>query len=340
MIIKLQNSISEKDKQNIINTLLAKKYKTSEVKTQSGNYIVAIGNYNTDIRTFGKLKGVLDIFRVPDTYKFVSSKWKINPTEIKINKNISIGGRNFTIIAGPCSIENENQVTTIAKHLVNNNIKFMRGGVFKPRSSPYTFRGLGLKGLKMFHQIAKEYNLKIITEVMEISQIPQMYEYVDIFQIGTRNSQNFNLLAELGKINKPVMIKRALSGTIDELLQSAEYIFSSGNEKIILCERGIRTFENAYRNTLDLNAVAILKEKSHLPVIVDPSHGVGIRNHIIPMSLASVMAGADGIMVEIHPIPEEAKSDGQQTLNLQEAEDLYNKLNETVKLRNKILLHL
>jgi 3-deoxy-7-phosphoheptulonate synthase len=209
----------------------------------------------------------------------------------------------------------------------------MRGGVFKPRTSPYSFRGLGLDGLKMFSRIARQNGVRVITEVLEISQIEEMYDYVDIYQVGARNTQNFNLLHALGSVDKPVLIKRGMSGTIEELLQSAEYIFSSGNEDLLLCERGIRTVETSYRNTLDLNSVPLLKEKSHLPVIVDPSHGIGIRRHVEPMALAAVMAGADGLLVEIHPEPEIAASDGQQTLNFDEASKLFAKIRSAFALR-------
>jgi 3-deoxy-7-phosphoheptulonate synthase len=203
----------------------------------------------------------------------------------------------------------------VVNHCVENGITMMRGGVFKPRTSPYAFRGMGIDGLKLWHSIASEAGVKIVTEVMQTSQIEEMYPYVDIYQVGARNSQNFNLLDELGKVDKAVMIKRGISGTIEELLQSAEYVFSGGNEKLILCERGIRTYERASRNTLDLNAIPILKAKSHLPVIVDPSHGIGIRAYVPQMALAGVMAGADGIIYESHEVPEKAYSDGQQTLD-------------------------
>jgi len=194
--------------------------------------------------------------------------------------------------------------------------------VFKPRTSPYAFRGCGLEGLQMWRRVAREFDLRIVTEVVAPSQVAQIYEWIDIFQVGARNSQNFELLAELGKVDKPVLVKRAMAGTLEELLQSAEYVFSSGNERLILCERGVRTHERSYRNLLDLNAVPALKEKSHLPVIVDPSHGVGVRRFVEPLALAAVAAGADGLLVEIHERPEEALSDGAQTLNFAEAESL------------------
>jgi 3-deoxy-7-phosphoheptulonate synthase len=232
-------------------------------------------------------------------------------------------------MAGPCSIEGEENIQSTIEHLKKNNVKIMRGGVYKPRSSPYSFRGLGLDGLKTWSKLAREAGIKIITEVMQVSQIESMYDYIDIYQVGARNTQNFNLLDELGKVDKPVMIKRGISGTIDELLYSAEYVFSGGNEKLILCERGIRTYEKA-------NAIPILKEKTHLPVISDPSHGIGIRDHVLPMSLASIMAGADGIMVEVHQRPEKAYSDGQQTLDYDEAAGLYKAAGKTYALRKSL----
>jgi len=260
---------------------------------------------------------------ISDSYKLVSAKWKLKPGSISLN-DMNIGERDFTVMAGPCAIENEMQVAAIAKHLVSNGVRIMRGGIFKPRSSPYSFQGLGMDGLTMFYRICKTYGLKIISEVMETDQIDKMYDYVDIFQVGARNSQNFNLLHALGKTDKPVLLKRGTSGTIDELLQSAEYIFSSGNEKIILCERGIRTFENASRNTFDINAIPILKKKSHLPVIADPSHGIGIREHVTAIALAALVA--DGLIYEVHETPEEALSDGQQTLNFNESSNLLNRI--------------
>jgi 3-deoxy-7-phosphoheptulonate synthase len=236
-------------------------------------------------------------------------------------------------MAGPCSIETEQETAVTADFLASQKIPVMRGGAFKPRSSPYTFRGLGLEGLKFFSEIAKSRGLKVISEVLEVSQIETMYPYVDIYQVGARNSQNFSLLHELGGIDKPVLIKRGLSGTVEELLQSAEYVFSNGNERLLLCERGIRTYEKAYRNTLDLNAIPTLREKSHLPVIVDPSHGIGVRKFVGPMALSALMAGADGLLVEIHQCPERALSDGAQTLNFGESARLFGQIRELLSLR-------
>jgi 3-deoxy-7-phosphoheptulonate synthase len=333
MIIQLQQGIPAELKENILEQLKGIGYKATEVRTQQGNYLVAIGKKDFDIRTIGQLAGVADIHRVSDEYKLISRKWKVEPTHIDLGDGVVIGEGNFSIMAGPCSIENERQIELVVQHLKENNVKIMRGGVFKPRSSPYAFRGLGLEGLRMFHQICSENGIKIITEVMQVSQIEDMIDYVDVFQVGARNSQNFNLLDALGEAQKPVLLKRGISGTIEELLQAAEYIFSNGNEKIMLCERGIRTYEKAYRNVLDLNAVPVLKEKTHLPVIVDPSHGIGLRDYVEEMSLAAVMAGADGVIYETHQKPEEAFSDGQQTLNFKESERLIRRMRQSFELR-------
>lgn len=333
MIIQLKKTIDLSQKQHIVSALQKIGYQSNEVTTQSGHYLIAVGKKEFDIRKIGNLPGIRDIHRVSDAYKLVSKKWRVHDTEIDLGDGVFIGRHNFSIIAGPCSIEDEQQILHTIKHLNAHQIRMMRGGVFKPRTSPYAFRGVGIDGLKLFSEHCKANGIKVVTEVMQVSQVAEMYPYVDVFQVGTRNAQNFNLLDELGHVDKAVMLKRGYSGTIEEMLQAAEYVYSNGNEKIILCERGIRTFETAYRNTLDLNAVPILKEKSHLPVIVDPSHGVGLRNYIEPMGLAAVMAGADGIIAEVHECPEKALSDGQQTLNYAEAMQFYERLRSTYALR-------
>ncbi|SIT81066.1 bifunctional 3-deoxy-7-phosphoheptulonate synthase/chorismate mutase [Pontibacter indicus] len=333
MIIQLQQGIPAELKERILQVVQGIGFKANEVVTQEGHYLVGIGKKEFDIRTLGQLPGVADIHRVSDEYKLISRKWRVEPTQIDLGDGVLIGEGNFSVMAGPCSIESERQIELVVEHLKANDVKIMRGGVFKPRSSPYAFRGLGIDGLKMFHRICHENGIKIITEVMQVSQIEDMINYVDVFQVGARNSQNFNLLDALGEAQKPVLLKRGISGTLEELLQAAEYIFSNGNEKIMLCERGIRSYENAYRNVLDLNAVPVLKAKSHLPVIVDPSHGIGLRDHVEPMALAAVMAGADGVIYETHQKPEEAFSDGQQTLNFKESERLINRMRQAYALR-------
>ena len=336
MIIQLATHIKPTELKDLEEKLQVLRLKTTEVSTQFGRYLIGIGKDEFDIRSIGTMPGVADIHRVSDAYKLVSKKWKVDDTQIQLDTDLSIGSGEFALMAGPCSIESEAQIIQTIEHLKANGVRIMRGGVYKPRSSPYSFRGLGIDGLKVWSQHARAAGIKIITEVMMVEQIEDMLDYVDIFQVGARNSQNFNLLDALGEVDKPVLLKRGISGTLSELLQAAEYIFSHGNEKIMLCERGIRTYETAYRNCLDLNAVAILKEKSHLPVIVDPSHGIGIRRFVEQVSLAGVMAGADGIIMEVHEHPEKAFSDGQQTLDFTQATSLYNKLRKTFAFRETL----
>ena len=333
MIIQLEKDIPSVDKDAIVSKIRSLDYKTTEVTTQKNTYIVGIGKKEFDIRLLGHMKGIEDIHRVSDDYKLVSRKWKVERTKIDLGDGVMIANGSLSIMAGPCSIENEAQVEKTISHLKSNGVSIMRGGVFKPRSSPYAFRGLGVDGLKMWYACARKAGIKIISEVMQVSQIAEMYDYVDVFQVGARNTQNFNLLDELGKVDKAVMIKRGISGTIEELLYSAEYVFAAGNEKLMLCERGIRTYEKASRNTMDLNAIPILKEKTHLPVIADPSHGIGIREYVEPIALAAVMAGADGVIYETHEKPEEAASDGQQTLDFEESSRLIDKLKKVFELR-------
>lgn len=337
MIIQLNEQITQKEYENLQELLTMNNFTIKEVNTQLGAYLIAVGCSEIDIRSIGNLKGVKDVHAVNDKHELVSAKWKTTPTSIDLGDNIRVGGKEFSIMAGPCSVEHEEQVNEISDFLVEHQIRIMRGGVFKPRSSPYSFRGVGIEGLKYFASICHAKKIKVVTEVMQEEMIESMYPYVDIFQVGARNSQNFNLLDALGKVDKPVLLKRGLSGTLDELLYSAEYIFSGGNEKILLCERGIRTYEPAYRNTLDLNAIPTLKEKTHLPVIVDPSHGTGNRNLIEPMTLAGIMSGADGVLVEIHQQPEKAISDGQQTIDLNRMAVLAKKIKATLEFRNMIL---
>ena len=336
MIIQLESNIKDQHLAALNEKLSSIQYKQNRVKTQFGDYIIAVGKKEFDIRSIGSMPGIRDIHRVSDAYKLVSKKWKVEDTRIDLGDGIEIGTGNFHIMAGPCSIESEEQIESTIQHLLDNNIRIMRGGVYKPRSSPYSFRGLGQGGLEMWFKKTRAAGIKIVTEVMMTEQIDAMLDYVDIFQVGARNAQNFNLLDALGKVDKPVLLKRSMSGTIDELLQSAEYIFSNGNERIMLCERGIRTYEKAYRNTMDLNAIAMLKEKSHLPVIADPSHGIGVRRFVPQIALASIMAGADGLIMEVHDTPEKAFSDGQQTLSYQEATRLYAKSMKTFALREEM----
>lgn len=333
MIIQLDPRINKAQRAQLEERLSALHCQANHISTQYGEYVVGLSKKTFDIRSIGVLPGIKDIHRVSDAYKLVSKKWRVEDTRIDLGDGVFIGSGHFSIMAGPCSIETEEQIEKTLQHLLQQGVRIMRGGVYKPRSSPYSFRGLGMPGLKLWHRLAREAGIKIITEVMTVEQIEAMADYVDIFQVGARNAQNFNLLDALGQIDKPVLLKRGISGTIDELLQAAEYVFSNGNERILLCERGIRSYEGAYRNTMDVNAIAMLKDKSHLPVIADPSHGIGLRRYVDKIALASIMAGADGIIMEVHEQPEKAFSDGQQTLSFPEAELLYKRMRQTYELR-------
>ena len=333
MIIELVEGIEASDLTSLKHTLSGMGHKPFAVKTQRGFYLVSLENGLESAEKLGWMPGVRRVHLIGEPYQLVSSKWKDCASEIVIDAQAVITPNSLTLIAGPCAIESEDQIDKVLTHLQTQGIRFMRGGVFKPRTSPYSFRGMGLEGLKLWSRMAKDRGIRIVSEVLAPDQVQQMCEYVDVFQVGARNSQNFSLLGELGKVSKPVMLKRGLSGTLDELLQAAEYVFSSGNEDIILCERGIRTFENAYRNTLDLNAIPVLKEKTHLPVFVDPSHGIGMRRFVEPVALAAVIAGADGLMYEVHPDPNSALSDGQQTLNFEESAGLVKKARELAAVR-------
>lgn len=251
-------------------------------------------------------------------------KDKENKIVIDLGDDVKIGDGNFTIIGGPCSVESKEQIDKIASYLSERNIKILRGGAFKPRTSPYSFQGLGFEGLKYLKECGKKYNLKIISEILDPRDVKKAIDYIDIIQIGSRNMQNYALLKEVGKVNKPVMLKRGMNATIKEWLMAAEYIALEGNENIILCERGIRTFDNFTRNTLDITAVPILKSLTKLPIVVDPSHGTGVRTLVVPMSKAAAAVEADGIMVEVHFSPEEALSDGHQSIDFREFQELIN----------------
>jgi 3-deoxy-7-phosphoheptulonate synthase len=274
----------------------------------------------------------MEIKRKP--YQLVSREWKQSDTVIEL-KNTRIGAGSFSVIAGPCAVENEDQIFTICEFLSKFQIKLLRGGAYKPRTSPYSFQGLKKEGLKLLRQAADKYEMEVVTEVMDTNLVDEVAEYADVLQVGTRNMQNYQLLRALSKINKPVLLKRGMSSTLEEWLLAAEYILSGGNNNVILCERGIRTFETATRNTLDLSMVPLVKLLSHLPIIVDPSQGTGLRDLITPMSLASIAAGADGLILEVHNHPEEAMSDGDQSLYFDQFSDLMKKVQSTSEFFGK-----
>ncbi len=272
-----------------------------------------VGSGKVDPRLIEMMDGVHEVLRITEPYKLASRTFKPEDTVISVG-DLRIGGDEVIVMAGPCSAENEAQVNSTAAAVKRAGAKVLRGGAFKPRSSPYSFQGLGEEGLRLLRAAANTHDLKLVTEVMDISQIEVIDRYADIFQVGARNMQNFTLLRELGRARKPVLLKRGISATIEEWLLSAEYVLAGGNTEVILCERGIRTFETATRNTLDISAIPIVKQLSHLPVFVDPSHGTGRRDKVAPMARAAVAAGADGLLIEVHCDPDHAMSDGAQSL--------------------------
>jgi 3-deoxy-7-phosphoheptulonate synthase len=314
MIVVLETGTSEKQIEEIIRVLHDHGFDVHRSTGVEHTVLGAIGVHpEFDHRQIELLDGVAEVVRVTEPFKLASRAFKREGSVFDIN-GIKIGGPEVIVMAGPCAVETEEQVFKIAKYVKDSGAKILRGGAFKPRTSPYSFQGLGEDGLKLMRAAADEYDLKIITEVMDKSQIDLVEKYADILQVGARNMQNYMFLKDLGKASKPVMLKRGPAATIEEWLMSAEYILAGGNEKVILCERGIRTFETATRNTMDISAIPVIKKKSHLPIVADPSHGVGIRDKVIPMARASVAAGADGIMVEVHHDPVRALSDGPQSL--------------------------
>jgi 3-deoxy-7-phosphoheptulonate synthase len=313
MLIVMKPKATEIQIQSIVNFIENKGFDAHISKGDIHTVIGAVGGKSIDSRDIELLEGVQEIIKITSSYKLVSRTFQPDDTVININ-GVTIGGDTLAMIAGPCTVETLEQMEETAKALHKIGVKIIRGGAFKPRTSPYSFQGLGEEGLKIIRQVADKYGMIVTSEVMEISQIPLFLKYADILQVGARNMQNFNLLKELGLTNKPIMIKRGLSATIEEWLMSAEYIMAGGNRDVILCERGIRTFEKATRNTLDISAIPVIKKLSHLPIIVDPSHGTGLRDKVAPMSRAAVAAGADGLMIEVHHDPDRALCDGAQSL--------------------------
>jgi 3-deoxy-7-phosphoheptulonate synthase len=289
-----------------------------EVHRSTGARMTVLGAVGSgidfDIRNLELLPGVQEVQRISSPYKLAGRSFRPEGTIVKLGNGIEIGGNEIVVMAGPCSVETREQILTTAEAIANSGAKVLRGGAFKPRSSPYSFQGHGEDALKLLREAGEKFKLLVISEVMEISQIQLMLPYVDILQVGARNMQNFNLLRELGKVRKPVLLKRGIAATLEELLLSAEYIMAGGNYEVILCERGIRTFETYTRNTMDISAIPIIHKLSHLPMTADPSHGTGRRDKVAPMARASVAAGADALLIEVHCDPNKAWSDGAQSL--------------------------
>ncbi len=285
-----------------------------------------VGDRNrVDIGAVSLMPGVRDVVLVSTPYKLASREFHPEDTIVRVGESTLVGGSEVVVMGGPCAVESAEQIEASAEFVASCGATILRGGAFKPRSSPYSYQGLGMEGLKLLRQAADKHELAVVTEVMTIEQIPAVCEYADILQVGARNMQNYPFLTAVGQAKKPVLLKRGMSATIQEWLMSAEYILTAGNPDVIMCERGIRTFETATRNTLDLSAVPVIKHLSHLPVIVDPSHGVGNRRFVAAMARAAVAAGADGVMVEIHPDPDKALSDGPQSLTFDEFKALVNR---------------
>ena len=336
MLVVMRHGASEENIQKVIEFIKSKGYDAHVSRGDLHTVIGAVGGKVMDPRDLELLDGVKEVIKITSSYKLVSRIFKNEDTIIEVNGE-KFGGGYVGMIAGPCTIENEDQINECARLMAQSGVKIIRGGAFKPRTSPYAFQGLGEEGLKLIRAAADKYNLAVTSEVMEINQIPLFLKYVDILQVGARNMQNFKLLKELSKVNKPVILKRGLSATIEEWLMAAEYILSGGNREVILCERGIRTFEVATRNTLDLCAIPVVKKLSHLPIIIDPSHGTGLRDKVAPMSMASIAAGCDGLMIEVHNKPECALCDGAQSLYPEQFDELYSKLKKIAPVVDKIM---
>ena len=322
MIIALKKDIRQEEKEHLISWLESYGVRTH---VSEGEYQTVIGLVGDTTRIDTDLISGLDIVqsvtRISEPFKKANRKFHPDDTVVQVTDQVAFGGGNFQIIAGPCSVETEDQVETIAKAVKESGAGMLRGGAFKPRTSPYDFQGLHGEGIRILLEVKKRTGMPIITEIMDIGHLP-LFEQVDVIQVGARNMQNFELLKELGRIRKPILLKRGLANNIKELLMSAEYIMAGGNEQIILCERGVRTFETYTRNTLDLSAVAVLHELSHLPVVVDPSHATGAARYVKPMAMAAAACGADGLMIEVHNDPKHALCDGPQSLTPEQFDDV------------------
>lgn len=314
MVVVMEPKAPEEKIQNVISHLRDLGFDIHRSDGVTHTILGAVGDKTgIDLRQLEVLDGVHEVVRISEPYKLASRSFKQENTVIGIG-DVEIGGQEVIVAAGPCAVESREQIMTIAEAVRASGAKILRGGAFKPRTSPYSFQGLGEEGLKLLREAVDRYGLLAVTEIVDVNHIAMVEKYADILQVGARNMQNFQLVRELGKVGKPVLLKRGMSATIEEWLMASEYILSGRNHNVILCERGIRTFENYTRNTLDISAVPVIKKLSHLPIFTDPSHGTGIRDKVIPMARASIAAGADGIIVEVHHDPEHARSDGAQSL--------------------------
>jgi 3-deoxy-7-phosphoheptulonate synthase len=327
MVVVMQEGATEEQIQSVINNLMEMGFDIHRSTGVAQTVLGAVGaNPDFDHRGIELLEGVQEVHRISSPYKLASRHFRPEGSLVQLGQGVAVGGGQVVVMAGPCSVESAAQIDTIAAHVAEAGARVLRGGAFKPRSSPYSFQGMGQEGLELMRSAADKYKLLVVSEVMDHIQIPMMLDYVDVFQVGARNMQNFNLLRELGKVTKPILLKRGIAATIEELLLSAEYIMSGGNYEVVLCERGIRTFENSTRNTLDVSAVPVVHKLSHLPIVADPSHATGRRDKVVPMARAAVAAGADGLLIEVHHQPDKALSDGAQALYPTQFEQLMREL--------------
>jgi 3-deoxy-7-phosphoheptulonate synthase len=327
MIVAMQESATDEQIQQVIEHLIRMGFSVHRTTGARQTVLAAVGaRVDFDTRNLEVLAGVQEVHRISAPYKLAGRSFRPQGTVIEFANGLQVGGEQVVVMAGPCSVESREQLFAVAGQISKAGARVLRGGAFKPRTSPYSFQGLGLEALKLLREAADRFGMLVISEVMEISQIAMMTPYVDILQVGARNMQNFNLLRELGKIKKPVLLKRGIAATLEELLLSAEYIMSGGNYDVILCERGIRTFETYTRNTLDISAIPIVHKLSHLPMASDPSHGTGLRDKVPPMARASIAAGADVLLIEVHHDPDRALSDGAQSLYPDQFAQLMNEL--------------
>jgi 3-deoxy-7-phosphoheptulonate synthase len=327
MVIVMQEGATDEQIQRVIDRIVASGFDVHRSTGASHTVLGAVGVHRDfDHRDFELLEGVREVVRITQPFKLASRQFKPQGTIVDLGRGVAFGGTELVVAAGPCSVESAEQIHAVAEAVAESGARILRAGAFKPRTSPYAFQGLGEKGLQLIRHAADKFKLFVVSEVMDPSQIEMMSNYVDMFQVGARNMQNYFLLRALGEVQKPVLLKRGMSATIEELLLSAEYILSGGNYNVVLCERGIRTFESYLRNTLDIAAIPVIKKLSHLPIVADPSHGTGRRDKVPPMARAAVAAGADGLLIEVHNDPDHALSDGAQSLTPGEFSQLMTEL--------------
>lgn len=337
MIIKFKNKATKENIAKLKTKLLNQGFELHESVGASTHLLGVIGDTTAiDINSLYAYEFIDTVLRVQEPFKKVNRKFKPDDSIIDVS-GVKIGGNNVVIIGGPCAVESDEQIDSIAPIIKKAGAKLLRGGAFKPRTSPYSFQGMGVEGLEILQKAAKKHGIPVVSEIMSVDELPHFVDKVDLIQVGARNMQNFTLLKELGKINKPILLKRGLANTIEEWLMSAEYILAGGNENVILCERGIRTYETSTRNTLDISSIPVIKKLTHLPIIIDPSHAAGRWEYVESLSKAAIAAGADGLIIEVHETPETALSDGQQSLKPSKFTNLVKKCKKVAEAVDRTL---